>query len=122
MITINFSNYTQNLENHEVQLFLLSLLQQPTKTCHQLVRLGPDTLLGIPYTTLKSELLPPSHYKNYIITAKNTLHLQHLVLITWAFLGTPPHADIIALVLARDSETHDCFHAKTTRISAQPAN
>ena len=46
MIAMNFSNYTENPDIHEVQLFLLSLLQQPMKTCHQLVRLGPDTLLA----------------------------------------------------------------------------
>ena len=42
------------MDNHEVQLFLPSTLQQPMKTCHQLVRLGPDTVTSIPYTTLKA--------------------------------------------------------------------
>ena len=43
---MDFSNYTQNQNNHEVQLFLISIIQQPMETHHQLVRLSPDNLLA----------------------------------------------------------------------------
>ena len=37
-------SYTQNRVNHEVQIYTLFTLQQPTKIHHHLVRASPDVL------------------------------------------------------------------------------
>ena len=92
---MDFSNYTQNQDNHEVQLFLLSIIQQPMETCHQLVRLSPDNLLA--YLTqlrklvIVSVLLQKLFYYSY-----KYLHFQHLSVIA-CFSQDPPCADVIAL-------------------------